>query len=65
YVFCIILVMGSELIVAMYTVLLSDEWNHRLSKKLKIRLLKYNYSTPQHFEYDLDIIHKQVDDEEK
>ncbi|CAM4866798.1 unnamed protein product [Rotaria socialis] len=61
YVFCIILVMGSELIVAMYTVLLSDEWNHRLSKKLKIRLLKYNYSTPQHFEYDLDIIHKQFE----
>jgi hypothetical protein len=52
--------MGGELIVAMYTVLLSDEWDIRLPNTLKRRILTYNYSMPQRFEYDLDIIHKQV-----
>ncbi|CAF1069070.1 unnamed protein product [Rotaria sordida] len=59
YVFFIILIMGGELIVAMYTVLLSKEWDTRIPNTLKRRLLKYNYSIPQQFEYDLDIIHKQ------
>ncbi|CAF4769593.1 unnamed protein product [Rotaria sp. Silwood1] len=58
YVFFIILVMGGELVVAMYTVLLSKEWDTRLPNTLKQRLLKYNYSIPQQFEHDLDIIHK-------
>ncbi|CAF2964455.1 unnamed protein product [Rotaria sp. Silwood2] len=64
YVFFIILVMGGELIVAMYTVLLSKEWDTRLPNTLKRRLLKYNYSIPQQFEHDLDIIHKQVVEDE-
>jgi hypothetical protein len=53
--------MGGELIVAMYTVLLSDEWDIRLPNTLKRRILTYNYSMPQRFEYDLDMVHKQVD----
>jgi hypothetical protein len=52
--------MGGELLVAMYTVFLSDEWDTRLPNTLKRRLLTYNYSMPQQFEYDLDIVHKQV-----
>jgi len=59
YIFFIILVMGGELIVAMYTVFLSDEWDTRLPNTLKRRLLTYNYSMPQQFEFDLDIVHKQ------
>jgi hypothetical protein len=53
--------MGGELVVAMYTVLLSDEWDTRLPKTLKRRLLTYNYTMPQRFENDLDIVHKQVE----
>lgn len=60
YVFFIILVMGGELVVAMYTVLLGDEWDTRLPNTLKRRLLTYNYTSPQRFEYDLDIVQKQV-----
>jgi len=52
--------MGGELVVAMYTVLLGDEWDTRLPGTLKRRLLTYNYSMPQRFEYDLDIVHKQL-----
>jgi hypothetical protein len=52
--------MGGELIVAMYTVFLSDEWDTRLPNTLKRRHLTYNYSVPQQFEYDLDTVHKQV-----
>lgn len=52
--------MGGELIVAMYTVLLSNEWDTRLPMILKQRLTKYNYSSPQQFEHDLDLVHKQV-----
>ncbi|UJR32180.1 hypothetical protein I4U23_019644 [Adineta vaga] len=59
YVFFIILVMGGELVVAMYTVLLGDEWDTKLPDTLKRRLLTYNYSVPERFEYDLDIVHKQ------
>ncbi|CAF1011804.1 unnamed protein product [Rotaria sp. Silwood1] len=59
YVFFIILVMGGELVVAMYTVLLGDEWDTRLPNTLKRRLSTYNYSTPQRFEFDLDTVHKQ------
>ena len=53
--------MGGELVVAMYTVLLGDEWDTRLPSTLKRRLLTYNYTVPQRFEYDLDIVQKQVD----
>ena len=53
--------MGGELVVAMYTVLLNDEWDSRLPNTLKRRLLTYNYTMPQRFEYDLDMVHKQVD----
>jgi hypothetical protein len=60
YVFFIILVMGGELVVAMYTVLLGDEWDTKLPNTLKRRLLTYNYSMPQRFENDLDTVHKQV-----
>ncbi|CAF0743998.1 unnamed protein product [Adineta ricciae] len=59
YVFFIILVMGGELIIAMYTVLLSDEWDARLPKTLQKRILTYNYSTPQRFERDLDGVQRQ------
>ena len=52
--------MAGELIVAMYTVFLSDEWATRLPNTLKRRILTYNYSLPQQFEYDLDVVHKQV-----
>lgn len=52
--------MGGELMVAMYTVLLSDEWDTRLPKTLKRRILTYNYTVPQRFEYDLDVVHRQV-----
>jgi len=52
--------MGGELVVAMYTVFLSEEWDTRLPNTLKRRILTYNYSFPQQFEYDLDIVHKQV-----
>ena len=52
--------MGGELIVAMYTVLLSNEWDTRLPHTLKRRLLTYNYSMPDRFEHDLDTVHKQV-----
>lgn len=52
--------MGGELIVAMYTVFLSDEWDTRLPNTLKRRVSMYNYSVPQQFEHDLDIVHKQV-----
>jgi len=51
--------MGGELIVAMYTVFLSDEWDTRLPNTLKRRLLTYNYSMPKQFEFDLDIVHRQ------
>lgn len=59
YVFLIILVMGGELIVSMYTVFLSNEWDTRLPNTLKRRLLTYNYSTPKQFELDLDVVHRQ------
>ncbi|CAF4254948.1 unnamed protein product, partial [Adineta steineri] len=59
YVFFIILVMGGELVVAMYTVLLGDEWDTKLPSTLKRRLQTYNYSTPHQFEFDLDTVHKQ------
>lgn len=52
--------MAGELIVAMYTVFLSEEWDTRLPMALKRRLSTYNYSNPHQFEYDLDIVHKQV-----
>ena len=52
--------MAGELIVAMYTVFLSEEWDTRLPMTLKRRLLSYNYSMPHQFEYDLDVVHKQV-----
>jgi hypothetical protein len=52
--------MGGELVVAMYTVLLGDEWDTKLPHTIKRRLLTYNYTTPHRFEYDLDIVHKQV-----
>jgi hypothetical protein len=52
--------MGGELVVAMYTVLLGDEWDTKLPNTLKRRLLTYNYTIPHRFEYDLDIVHKQV-----
>jgi hypothetical protein len=52
--------MGGELVVAMYTVLLGDEWDTKLPNTLKRRLLTYNYTMPQRFEYDLDLVHKQV-----
>lgn len=52
--------MGGELIVAMYTVFLSDEWDTRLPNTLKRRVLTYNYSIPQQFEFDLDTVHRQV-----
>lgn len=54
--------MGGELVVAMYTVLLGDEWDTRLPSTLKRRLLTYNYTVPQRFEFDLDIVHKQVEE---
>lgn len=53
--------MGGELVVAMYTVLLGDEWDTKLPNTLKRRILTYNYTIPQRFEYDLDIVQKQVD----
>jgi hypothetical protein len=52
--------MGGELVVAMYTVLLGDEWDTKLPNTLKRRLLTYNYTMPQRFEYDLDVVHRQV-----
>ncbi len=52
--------MGGELVVAMYTVLLGDEWDTKLPSTLKRRLLTYNYSSPDRFENDLDVVHKQV-----
>ena len=52
--------MAGELIVAMYTVFLSEEWDTRLPMTLKRRVLTYNYSMPHQFEYDLDVVHKQV-----
>jgi hypothetical protein len=52
--------MGGELLVAMYTVVLSKEWDSRLPNMMKRRLLTYNYSVPQRFEYDLNVVHKQV-----
>lgn len=52
--------MGGELAVAMYTVVLGDEWDTKLPNTLKSRLLTYNYSVPQRFEYDLDTVQKQV-----
>lgn len=52
--------MGGELVVAMYTVLLGDEWDTKLPNTLKRRILTYNYTIPQRFEYDLDIVQKQV-----
>ena len=52
--------MGGELIIAMYTVLLSDEWDARLRKTLQARTYTYNYSTPQRFERDLDGVQRQV-----
>ncbi|CAF1568178.1 unnamed protein product, partial [Adineta steineri] len=51
--------MGGELIVAMYTVLLSDEWYTRLPRTLARRILTYNYTLPQGFESDLDMVQKQ------
>ncbi|CAF1027438.1 unnamed protein product [Adineta ricciae] len=59
YVFFIILVMGGELVVALYTVLLGVEWDTKLERTLQRRLLTYNYSMPQRFEYDLDVVQKQ------
>ncbi|CAF1336966.1 unnamed protein product [Rotaria magnacalcarata] len=59
YVFFIILVMGGELAVAMYTVVLGDEWDRSLPNTLKSRLSTYNYTVPQRFEYDLDTVQKQ------
>lgn len=52
--------MAGELLVAMYTVVLSKEWDSRLPNTMKQRLLTYNYSVPQRFEYDLNVVHKQV-----
>jgi hypothetical protein len=52
--------MGGELVVAMYTVLLGNEWDTKLPSTIKRRLLTYNYTSPHRFEYDLDIVHKQV-----
>ena len=52
--------MGGELVVAMHTVLLGGEWNTRLPDTLKERILTYNYSLPQKFENDLDIVQRQV-----
>ena len=52
--------MAGELLVAMYAVVLSKEWDSRLPNTMKRRLLTYNYSVPQRFEYDLNVVHKQV-----
>ena len=52
--------MGGELVVAMYAVLLDNEWDTKLPNTLKRRLLTYNYTKPGRFEHDLDIVHRQV-----
>jgi hypothetical protein len=39
---------------------LSNEWDTRLPQTLKRRLLTYNYSLSEQFEFDLDTVHQQV-----
>lgn len=50
--------MGGELIVAMYTVLLSHEWSTQFPHSMKRRLLSYNYSVSTQFEEQIDAIHR-------